>query len=545
MKKSIYLIASIALFGLSSCDLDYQPYESLPEGQVDQIEGAPDIITRGTYSLLKGWSNNAHRLTEYPGDNVALSGATTDNLINSYNYNRIITNYRANDFWVLSYRAIAGTNTVLARLKEGESKVNDQLIAENLYLRSMLYFYIVNLFGKPYNQSPATNLGVPLKLKDDPSENLPRNTVKEVYDQIVKDLLKAETLFNNNDRKGIYASKESTQALLARVYLYMEDNAKAKEYADKVITSGKFTLIASDKLKNYGESVPEKNSETIFAIKFVKDIDYDPGYSIGAMYSVVGGFGWGEMYASRPYLELIRKYPTDVRNSFISAQYDAKSTDVMAYYVTDENMFDGVVVTKSGDDYKYLENGVSKTLNKKSNGAGDFQYTINVGGKERNVLIDKKMADRNGYLKYFIIKWTGQEGIAQLYSPIVSRLGEIYLIRAEANAKLGQTQLALDDVNVIRKRAGIPTAGLWSASNLNGKSALDVVLEERQLELAWEGHRKFDIFRNGRTLDRNYPGTHLSGNNAIKSVTANSNIIVEYIPQSQIILSKGVLVQNP
>lgn len=545
MKKTIYLVASLALLSLGSCSLDYEPYESLPEGQVDQIEGAPDIITRGTYSLLKGWSNNAHRLTEYPGDNVALSGATTDNLINSYNYNRIITNYRANDFWVISYRAIAGTNSVLARLKEGESKVNDQLIAENLYLRAMLYFYNVNLFGRPYNQSPSTNLGVPLKLKDDPNENLPRNTVKEVYDQIVSDLLKAETLFNNNERKGIYASKEATQALLARVYLYMEDNAKAKEYADKVISSGKFTLLSSDKLKTYGESVPEKNSETIFAIKFVKDIDYDPGYSIGAMYSVVGGYGWGEMYASRPYLELIRKYPSDVRNSFISPQYDPKSTDVMAYYVSDDNMSTGVVVTKSGTDYNYVENGVTKTLSKKSNGAGDFEYTINVGGKDRKVLIDRKMADRNGYLKYYIMKWTGQEGIAQLFSPVISRLSEVYLIRAEANAKLGNTTAALADVNVIRTRASIPTEGLWTTANLNGKSALDVVLEERQLELAWEGHRKFDVFRNGRTLDRLYPGVHLSGNNAVKTVPANSNLIVEYIPQSQIILSNGVLVQNP
>ncbi|MGV0921578.1 RagB/SusD family nutrient uptake outer membrane protein [Empedobacter falsenii] len=545
MKKTIYLVASLALLSLGSCSLDYEPYESLPEGQVDQIEGAPDIITRGTYSLLKGWSNNAHRLTEYPGDNVALSGATTDNLINSYNYNRIITNYRANDFWVISYRAIAGTNSVLARLKEGESKVNDQLIAENLYLRAMLYFYNVNLFGRPYNQSPSTNLGVPLKLKDDPNENLPRNTVKEVYDQIVSDLLKAETLFNNDTRKGIYASKEATQALLARVYLYMEDNAKAKEYADKVISSGKFTLLSSDKLKTYGESVPENNSETIFAIKFVKDIDYDPGYSIGAMYSVVGGYGWGEMYASRPYLELIRKYPTDVRNSFISPQYDPKSTDVVAYYVSDDNMSTGVVVTKSGTDYNYVENGVTKTLSKKSNGAGDFEYTINVGGKDRKVLIDRKMADRNGYLKYYIMKWTGQEGIAQLFSPVISRLSEVYLIRAEANAKLGNTTAALADVNVIRTRASIPTEGLWTTANLNGKSALDVVLEERQLELAWEGHRKFDVFRNGRTLDRLYPGVHLSGNNAVKTVPANSNLIVEYIPQSQIILSNGVLVQNP
>ena len=545
MKKSIYLIASIALLGLSSCELDYQPYESLPEGEVNITPGAAESITAGTYSFLKSWSNNTHRLTEYPGDNVALSGTTTDHLINSYNYNRIITNYRANDFWVLSYRAIAGTNSVMARLKEGESKVNDQLIAENLYLRSMFYFYLVNLFGRPYNQSPTTNLGVPLKLKDDPNENLPRNTVKEVYDQIVKDLLKAETMFNNEDRKKIYASKEAAQALLARVYLYMGENVKAKEYADKIISSGKFTLLATDKYKSYGENTPETNSENIFSIKFVKDIDYDPWNSVGGMYSVVGGFGYGEMYASRPYLELIRKYPTDIRNSFISPQFDPKSTDIVAYYITDTYMTGNVVVKKSGDDYNYTENGVSKTLNKKSNGAGDFEYSINIEGKERKVLIDKKMSDRNGYLKYFVVKWTGQEGIAQLYSPIVSRLGEIYLIRAEANAKLGNTTAALDDVNVIRKRAGIPTVGLWTTANLGSLSVLDVVQQERQLELAWEGHRKFDVFRNGLTMDRRYPGFHLSGNTPITTIPANSPNIVEFVPQSQIILSKGVLVQNP
>jgi len=546
MKKSLYLLAVVATLGLTSCDLDYEPYTSLPEGQVDQIEGSAENITLGNYSQLKNWVENWHRITEYPGDNVALSGTTTDNLMYNYNYKRITNNSRVNNYWAYSYRIIAGTNTVLARLTEGQSDLNDQLIAENLYIRSLIYFYLTNVFGKPYNQGASSNLAVPLKLNDDPTEILPRNTVKEVYDQIVKDLLKAETLFNNDSRKQIYASKEAVQALLARIYLYMEDNAKALEYSNKVINSGKFTLITTEKYKDFAVATPENNPENIFSIKFVKDIDYPSSgwYTIGSMYASIDNAGWGEMYASRKYLELVRKYPEDVRYSLIKPVV-VNASELHAYYVTDDYKYASVIVTKSGDDYNYVENGTTKSLIKKSNGAGAFQYFINIDGKERTVLVDNKLDNRNGYLKYYILKCSGQEGQAHLWSPVISRLSEMYLIRAEVYAKQGNTAGALADVNVIRQRAGIPTAGLWTTANLNGLSALDVVMQERQLELAWEGHRKFDVFRNGLTMDRRYPGTHLSGNDPFYTIAPSAKDIVEYIPEQQIILSNGILVQNP
>ena len=168
-----------------------------------------------------------------------------------------------------------------------------------------------------------------------------------------------------------------------------------------------------------------------------------------------------------------------------------------------------------------------------------------MNGTQKTVLIDKKLANRNGYLKYYIIKCSGQEGQGQLWSPVISRLSEMYLIRAEAYAKQGNVQGALTDVNILRQRAGIPEAGLWTTSNLNGLSALDVVMQERKLELAWEGHRKFDVFRNGLTMDRRYPGTHLSGTDPFYTINPNQTEIVEFIPEQQILLSGGVLIQNP
>ncbi|MDM1298862.1 RagB/SusD family nutrient uptake outer membrane protein [Empedobacter falsenii] len=546
MKKSIYLIASLIALSFTSCDLDYEPYSSLSDSKLDQIEGSSENITSGNYSLLKPWVENWHRITEYPSDNVALSGTTTDQFMNNYNYNRLVNNGRVNTYYSYSFKIIAGTNVVLSKIKEGVNKTDDQMIAENLYLRSMVYFYLTNVFGRPYNQGAATNLAVPLKLSTDPNENLPRSTVKQVYDQIVSDLLKAETLFNNESRNKIYASKQSTYALLSRVYLYMGDNAKAKEYADKVIDSGEFSLIATANYKNFTASKPEDNPENIFSIKFLKDTDYasDGWYTIGSMYANINGSGWGEMYASRPYLELIRKYPEDVRYSLITPVV-ANENELHAYYVKDDYKYGSVIVTKSGTDYNYTESGVTKTLIKKSNGAGSYQYSINIEGKERTVLVDKKLADRNGYLKYYMLKCSGQEGQSHLWSPVISRLSEIYLIRAEANAKLGNTTAALADVNVIRSRAGIPAAGLWTTANLGSLSVLDVVMQERQLELNLEGHRKFDVYRNGLTMDRRYPGTHLSGTTPLYTIPATSNAIIEYIPEQQIIVSKGVLVQNP
>jgi tetratricopeptide (TPR) repeat protein len=541
-KLTIYGL--VGAFLMNSCSLDKEPYTSLTNESIEKTPGALEALSLGNYHTLKSWVENWHRVTEYPGDNVALSGSTTDNLFYNYNYQRLVTNSRVNNYWSNSYKIIAGTNTVLEQVKEGTDDVSNQIIAENLYLRSLMYFYLVNVFGKPYNQNPEVNLAVPLQAQDNPFEIKPRNTVKEVYQKIEEDLLKAETLFTAN-KGSIYGNVYAAQALLARIYLYTGQNAKALEYANKVINSGEFSLLGTEDYSKIATAAPENNPENIFAIKFVKDVDYsDNGwYTIGSMYANVQGSGWGEMYASRTYLEEVRKYPEDVRYSFIKPVV-VNEAELHGYYVTDDYKYASVILTQNGTDYSYTEGGATKTLTKKSNGAGSFEYFITIGEKERTVLIDKKLDARNGYLKYYILKCSGQEGQAHLWSPVISRLAELYLIRAEVNAKLGNQQLALDDVNVIRKRAGIPTAGLWSTANLNGKTALDVVLAERKLELAWEGHRKFDVFRNGYELNRMYPGTHIANQNSFLTVPATSNVIIEYIPEQQITLSNGVLKQN-
>ena len=96
----------------------------------------------------------------------------------------------------------------------------------------------------------------------------------------------------------------------------------------------------------------------------------------------------------------------------------------------------------------------------------------------------------------YIYKFPGRTNFPGLTSPRILRLSEIYLNRAEARAKMGDLTGATSDLNQIRTRAGLP------AISPTAGEILSEVLLERRKELAFEGHRSFDIFRNGLDLVR-------------------------------------------
>lgn len=112
------------------------------------------------------------------------------------------------------------------------------------------------------------------------------------------------------------------------------------------------------------------------------------------------------------------------------------------------------------------------------------------------------------------------------------RLAEMYLIRAEAEAKSGNTAAALDDVDMIRRNRGLE-ASLYNKALPSGRSALDVVLDEKRIEMAFEGHRTYDVFRNKRSLNKTYWGYHLQGLketdiNLSKAPAGYPNMVVDY-----------------
>ena len=473
----------ILLFVLSACEMHLEPYDSKSN---DAALNSPDdlqIATYGTYASLvvPDYVKMQHQLGEFPGDNVALSGNTGDPLRQIYNYNHIPGLGVTTNFWRQAYKVIFSANQIIERIGDGESARLDQLKGENLYLRAMAHFDLVKYFGRPYTQGQGNNPGVVIKGENDDVGLPSRSTVKEVYDFVIADLLKAASLMTE-EKPASFASREVAYALLSRIYLYMEENEKAIEYATMVINSGRYQLLSTNDYRTYFWLTPDNNSETIFAIRHMLADNRDKG-SLGSMYysDATGTSGWGQMYASLDYMRLINQYPEDARHSFVEIQMAANGVDTIK---------------------------------------------------------------RNNVPKFFINKYSWQEGAVNLSSPVYSRLAEMYLNRAEANAKLGNDDLAIDDVNIIRERAGLSGAALYTVDDLKGHSSiLDVVLEERRLELAFEAQRPLDLFRNGRPMVRNYIGFH-SPDLYHLTILPTDDRIVPYIPEREILLNAN-LVQNP
>lgn len=179
--------------------------------------------------------------------------------------------------WVYAYKLIDNANEILDNVDgKAEQTVVDGVRAEALFLRALAHFDLVRTFAQPYTQTdPTAQLGVPVMLHSQ-NGTPARNTVAEVYDQIVADLTEAEKIipekYNANYHQEVtdkfaVASKEAIQALLSRVYLYMGQWQKAADYATLVINSGKFNLWSkSDLAKAYVQDVAADGGEVIFEV---------------------------------------------------------------------------------------------------------------------------------------------------------------------------------------------------------------------------------------------------------------------------------------
>lgn len=570
MKKiSIYSVL-IALLAFSGCDIDRLPYGSMPDESIKQDpDGSLNTLLTGTYSQLKGWSDVMHRCGEYAGDNIMIRGTSTDAFYEFISYSRTPNNYRLQTFWDNSYKVIAQSSNIITMIEEGQSDVIDNSLGEAYFLRGMMYYYLVRAYGRPYFQNPEQNLGVPIVngTPDDIFGELPdRSTVSETYQQSIGDLEKAIELLNI-DKGSAYASEMAAKALLSRIYLYMSgtyDNPNvqyaelAERYADEVIDSGIYSLLPREEFMRYNTFIPENNSETIFAIKRVASefSGSDHYYGIGGMYANIGGMGWGEMYSSAEYLALLDETGrndwandviVDARAAFIEPQYTEDRTEVFRFIKkvfnsagehTNYNYVQAPVSEVNGN-LVCIEDGITFEMTPVDTEQGIYsvEYT---DGEIYTGVTDYMMRLNRAYPMFYITKTSREGEESHLHSPIISRLAELYLNKAEAAAKQGDYATALAALNTIRERS-LPGEGY---SSLNANNASELIDKERRLELAYQAERSYDVFRNGEELTRHYPGPH----NAIEEVEATDYRVVYFIPQNAINAYRGTgstLTQNP
>lgn len=580
MKKIATILLATAC-SLTACDIERLPYGSLAAEEITKDPQALlTELVNGSYAQLKDWSDPMHRCGEYAGDNMMKDKHSTDAFFDFISYNRSANNYRLNSFWNGGYKAIAQASNVITMIEEGQTDEIDYKLGECFFIRGLMYFYFVRAYGRPYYQAPDKNLGVPIvngtpdNISDMYFED--RATVKECYAQAIGDMENAIRLMEKGKTSSegpAYASKEAAWAVLSRIYLYMsgtyenpntEYAQKAVDYATKVIDSEKYHLLSREDFMVYNTFTPENNDESIFVVKRMASEKPDYWNTVGGMYSQAGGQGWAEMFASAKYIDLLneggrndwrpdKKNIIDARANFIAPQYvqneDGTYTEVFRFI---KNLYN-----EAGEHtgYAYVQAPLTRNGRFLTCKDGDQNYTLALvneadekysiqykDGQVYTGVVDYKMGENVGHPRFYIMKCSS-EGTAsgtadsQLHSPVISRLGEVYMNRAEAYAKLGQYGSALIDLNKVRERS-IVGGGYAS---LDASNARERIEKERQLELAYQAERSYDVFRNGGRLTRHYPGIH----NAMLEVEPTDFRVVYFIPQDAINAYPGILTQNP
>ncbi len=140
--------------------------------------------------------------------------------------------------WTKPYKVIEYANVVIEginRLKSTDTKLLE-VKGGALFFRAFAYYQLSQIFTKQYTESNASSdLGLPLKLNSDVNDLPDRSTLKETYDQILRDLIDAESLLPSKVTFKTRPSKIAAQGMLAKVYFNMQDYPKAQEWANKVL----------------------------------------------------------------------------------------------------------------------------------------------------------------------------------------------------------------------------------------------------------------------------------------------------------------------
>lgn len=236
MKKQYYILAILFLLSLGSCKkyLETEPTDFLNPDNYYETEAQLEFARASAYHNLGAgqlWGVYGNYLLSFSGDDGYMNRPTLTS--GPWNYFYGSADPYAAGFWSNLFNGINRVNVVLENLDKNpeiaQSK-RDKIRGEMLFLRGYYYFMLVRYYG-----------GVPIKLASTTSVvdvDIPRATVKEVYDQIIKDMEAAEPLVPGIASLGFGGAinKSAVRGLLARVNLHMagEPLKDANRYAEVV-----------------------------------------------------------------------------------------------------------------------------------------------------------------------------------------------------------------------------------------------------------------------------------------------------------------------
>lgn len=382
---------------------------------------------------------------------------------------------------------------------EQSGKVTDDVIAEVRFLRALHYWYFLDLFHKaPFKTE--YNGDLPTELAGVDLYNWIDQELTEIESQ-----LPAIGSYNNSQNfgradRGAALALHARLALNAEVYTDGQVNGyqKAKDYCDQIINSGAYALSTDSKngYSGYAQVFMGDNDENAQAMKEIifpirQDGAKTQQYG-GATYLVSStrkagmpymgtNNGWSCNFARKQLVE--KFFPNDdipMATNNDAVADNATEAEVIA---KDEQL--GVttadVIAKAGDDRA--------------------MFYMGVGGGIRRLQPDGQIQNFNDGAS--IVKWQGLRSDGQAhhndyYADVdipVFRLAELYLTRAEAEYRLGDSNSAIADINVLRNRA--------HAVNVTSVDA-NILIDEWAKEFYMEGRRRSDLIRFGLFTTSSY-----------------------------------------
>lgn len=359
------LYGAFALTLLSACDkkLDLQPYQSIDAATALTTSKDVEATLLGAYSGLGGYylyGGQIQLTADLMADDKEISwGGTFVDPGQFYDKTLLKNNGFVQRIWTDAYNVINGCNSVLATMSKVDAAKKNRIEGEARFIRGSLYFELVKLFGKTWGDGDnAANPGVPLVTtptnltptsEDLAALALRRNSVAEVYAQVLDDLTKAESLLpdaattTTSGKMTGQATKWAAAAMLSRVYLMQLNYAGARDAANRVINSKKYALneLYEFSFNNVNQNSPENifstqvtsqdgdNSlRTFYSIDERGDIEilrkhvllYEDGDDRLSLFGVSGGsiytFKYNAQFSNVPILRLAEMYLTRAEANF-------------------------------------------------------------------------------------------------------------------------------------------------------------------------------------------------------------------------------------
>lgn len=497
---ALLLIAAGFFFSCRKSFLDV-PVQGQPTPQTDPSL-AQNLVVGVYNSLLNGEAfggNDIHGFGFISATNIlsddADKGSTPDDQASTAgqldNFTTTPSNVFVSSLWSGYYNGIARCNQALNALSSAalDSTSRNQLIAEVRFIRAYYYFNLVRFFG-----AVPKVVRVAVNAQDANNDTVfqSRAPVDTIYNSVIVPDLQFGVAHLPLRNLG-HATKGAAQTLLAKVNLYRRNWQQVLDLTGAVISSGQYALVPD--YSTIWRQVGDNSVESIFEVQTGQFNNTDFGVQLysGCQGPRVGGrggwadLGWG---FCTPTVNLINAYePGDKRKAATIIFIDNSGAH------TGTVLFDGFRIPSADSvqnlyyNYKayHSENKTVET------------YSGNRDFKQKNIHL----------LRY----------------------AEVLLMHAEAANELNQTGVAIQDLDMVRRRAGLPNTTAASQSAVR-----DAIWKERRVELAMEHDRFWDLVRQGRAAQVMQA--------AGKPFVAGKHELLP-IPDVQILLSGNRLKQNP